>query len=313
MKICWVITDGSAGMENQAWGLGEALGYTVIIKRVQLRYPWLLFAPFIRMGAKWSLKEGSDTLESPFPDLVIVCGRRSVIPALDVKKRSLGNARVIYLQHPHISPKHFDMVICPNHDKLQGENVIRMLGAPHRITEEKLEEGRNKFDFSGYSCPRYGVLLGGPNKVYSFDLKAAVRIGDQLEPLLDVGSLLITPSRRTPPAIVKYFRERFSKYPLAYVWDGLGENPYFALLAWSDVVLLTCDSVSMASEVASSHAPMYFISLPGGSKKFKHFQDQLISLGRARWFKGSADSFEYTPFNVTESITKALLDRGFGA
>ena len=49
-----------------------------------------------------------------------------------------------------------------------------------------------------------------------------------------------------------------------YLWDGEGENPYFGLLGLADFLVVTCDSVNMVSEAASTGKPVYVADLPGG-------------------------------------------------
>ncbi len=258
-KTCWVITDGSAGMENQALGLAEALECAITLKRIRLRQPWLFFAPYFRGLKRFCLHKDSDRLSPPFPDLVLACGRRSTLPALFIKEESKGHTKIVYLQNPKISLSHFDVFICPHHDTLQGPNVIKMLGAPHRITDRQLKEGHEEFSalFSPYKGPRYGVILGGPNKVFKFTSKDAQKIAQDLLTLQEKtkGSLLISPSRRTPPDVIAVFQEVFDQNPNIYLWNRAEKNPYFGILAWSDALLLTVDSVSITSEACATSNP----------------------------------------------------------
>ncbi len=306
-KKCWVITDGSAGMENQALGLGEAMGYNCSIKRIKLKKPWLYVAPYLRIFKKYCMSQQADILTKPWPDLVIACGRRSILPALYVKEQGYNSTKLIYLQDPKISTKHFDIVICPSHDNLQGDNVINMVGAPHRVTEQNLNTGIKDFkdEFSKYKKPKIGVLLGGPNRVYQLDHNTAQDILVKLLELEKQGySLIISPSRRTPKPIVEFFKKSFADNKNIYFWDKVGKNPYFGILALTDILMLTCDSVSMASEAISTDKPVYLLPLPGGSKKFEAFQQSIIKMRRARWYKGKIEQFKIDPFDETEDIAK---------
>ena len=71
----WAITDGRAGMLNQARGLGEAIGLPVDVKTVHPRFPWTLIpvthwpTPFAALGAD------SATLAAPWPRVAIGCTR----------------------------------------------------------------------------------------------------------------------------------------------------------------------------------------------------------------------------------------------
>ncbi len=37
---CWVVTDGSAGMENQCIGLAEAMALDFTVKKIKTKKPW---------------------------------------------------------------------------------------------------------------------------------------------------------------------------------------------------------------------------------------------------------------------------------
>ncbi|MBS0185169.1 MAG: mitochondrial fission ELM1 family protein [Proteobacteria bacterium] len=309
-KTCWVITDGSAGMENQALGLAEALECSITVKRIRLKQFWTLFAPFFRGLKRFCFHKESESLSPPWPDLVLACGRRSVLPALFIKEESKGRSQIVYLQNPKISPKHFDVLICPHHDKVRGKNVIKMLGAPHRVTDFELKQGYQDFAslFSKYKGPRIGVILGGPNKVFNFSIKTVHTI---IEDLLKLqrdsgGSLLISPSRRTPQNVVSLFQETFSHNPNVYIWDRTGKNPYFGLLAWSDALLITIDSVSMTSEACATTKPIFIIRLPGGSKKFSSFHEALIQMKRTQWFNGTFFTTPVPSFNETKQVAQHL-------
>src|SRR3546814_13124599 len=76
---------------------------------------------------------------------------------------------------------------------------------------------------------------------------------------------MVTPSRRTGPDNEAILRARLAGLP-AEIWDGEGENPYFAYLGLADAILVTADSVNMVCEAASTGKPVYVIDLDGGSE-----------------------------------------------
>src|SRR3546814_15726728 len=79
---------------------------------------------------------------------------------------------------------------------------------------------------------------------------------------------MVTPSRRTGPDNEAILRARLAGLP-AEIWDGEGENPYFAYLGLADAILVTADSVNMVCEAASTGKPVYVIALDGSSDKFR--------------------------------------------
>ena len=302
MKL-WVVTDGMPGMQNQALGLAEALGHDITVKKVTTRPPWKYVTPFVRLGLKYSFT--GDPLTPPWPDVVIASGRKSIMPALYVKRASQGKTKVIYIQNPVISPDHFTAVVVPEHDRLKAENVFVTQGALHRVTEARLEAERAKFSpfISEFSAPRIAVILGGTNRTYHFTPDVAYKLGQRLKQLKT--SLLITPSRRTDPKSLAVLSETLQGTK-TYIWDGTGDNPYFAFLAWADAILVTCDSVSMISEARATSKPVYMIQLPGGDAKFKRFHDHWIEKGYVKWFEGDVDFASENPLNEMHTLAQKI-------
>ena len=135
---CWVITDGKPGMENQCVGLAEALGVTPEIKRVSLRPPWRQLSPYLRAFLRFAPASDCAKIAPPWPDLVIASGRQSVPVGLRIRRTSRGRTFLVQIQDPVIDPRHFDMVIVPQHDRVRGDNVFVTTGSMHRVTAAQL-------------------------------------------------------------------------------------------------------------------------------------------------------------------------------
>jgi mitochondrial fission protein ELM1 len=308
MYTCWVITDGRPGMENQALGLAEEVGGTIVIKRVNPRTLWRWVAPYIRFGKKYCLRKDSDPLGPPWPELVIASGRHSILPSLFVKEQSRGKTKLVYVQNPSIALALFDAVVCPLHDQIEGPNVIPTVGSLHRIQPERLEKAKKDFAplFQTLPSPRISILIGGPNKTYTMDREFARTFAHQLLALQKRtgASFLVTPSNRTPPDVIDVLRQELTQD--TYLWDGTGVNPYFALLASADIILVTCDSVCMMTEVCATDKPVYLIPLSGGNTKSRSFHQTLIDRGRVRWWKGEAKVFPVLPFDENAEVGHKL-------
>lgn len=311
---CWILTHdiaafgGMTGFEVQALGVAEALNVTPVVKRVKPCAPYSWLAP-------WGPAAPAEGIAPPWPDLLIASGRQSIPYARMIRRRSGGRTFVVVLQDPRVSPRQFDLVWAPAHDRLQGANVLSTLTSPHRLTREKLAaEARRIEPLVGHlPRPRVAVLLGGTNAVYTFSEDAARRIGAQLAGLTDhhQAGLMVTPSRRTGEAQAHIIAEHLAGKS-AFIWDGTGENPYFGMLGQADAIVVTCDSVNMVGEAASTGKPVYVIELEGGSPKFRRFLDAMYAHGAARPFVGQLESWEYEPLNATHEIADAIL-RGMAA
>lgn len=151
--------------------------------------------------------------------------------------------------------------------------------------------------------------MGGANRSFRFDREVATNIGGQLKKLQETynASLFITPSRRTGPENTEVIRD-ILKNENTYFWDEVGDNPYFALLAWADAILVTADSVCMVSEACCMDKPVYLLPLPGHDPKFQQFHNSLIENGRVSWFTGSVDFSPAQPFNETIIVANQVLD-----
>ncbi|PWC33679.1 mitochondrial fission ELM1 family protein [Azospirillum sp. TSO35-2] len=309
---CWVVSDGKPGMENQCIGLAEALGLTPVIKRVALRTPWRQLTPYFRIGNRFAAGPKGDPVAPPWPDILIGTGRQSIAVSLAVRQQSRGRTFTVQIQDPALSPRHFDLVVVPRHDKLRGDNVLVTRGALHRVTPAILAAAAERFAprLAHLPHPRIAVLIGGDNGVYRLTPTIMGDVAEQLANLTRThgAGLMVTPSRRTGADNEAILRARLSGLP-AEVWDGTGENPYFGYLGLADAVVVTCDSVSMTSEACSTGKPTYVIELDGGSPKFRAFHDGLYQDGITRRFDGSLDQWQHPLLNDTREVADEVLRR----
>ena len=311
---CWVVTDGKAGMESQCLGLAETLGLTPVIKRVSLRTPWRQLTPRLRLFQRHAFAKDSDPLLPPWPDLLIATGRQSVAASLHVREASRREGRgtlTVQLQNPVIDPGHFDLVVTPAHDRLSGANVISTSGALHRVNRIMLAEGADRLapHLAHLPRPYICVLLGGPNNAYRFPERRMKALATGIAGATRAlgGSVLVTPSRRTPPELVALLRQELQDIP-HFVWDGEGENPYFGLLGLADFLIVTADSVNMVSEAVATGKPVYVAELPGGSAKFRRFHRLMREANRSRPFAGELVPFYYAPPNDMEAVVRRVAE-----
>ena len=309
-------------MENQCLGLAEALGMAPVVKRIVARFPWsvlppqLWFAPFSAPGT------GGDMLAPPWPDLLIATGRPTVALSIAIRRASRGRTFTVQIQNPTVDPGRFDLVVAPAHDGLAAENVIATIGALHRITSARLAEDADRFRPRLRHLPRplVAVLIGGSNAQYRMTPAVAERLADDLARLAIVhkAGLLVTPSRRTGKRNEGLIRDKLAGLPVE-IWDGSGENPYFAYLGLADAVVVTGDSVSMVSEACATGKPVYVFDLDGGSKKFRSFHAGLRAKGITRPFSGELSQWTYEPLDdmrrvaeeVRRRMSQAAALRGF--
>jgi len=309
---CWVVSDGSPGMENQVLGLARVMGLNPEIKRVANRIPWRWLPPALWLFPLAAPGDGGDRLAPPWPDILIATGRQSVALSLAVKKESKGATFTVQIQNPGFRRNRFDVVVAPLHDSLQGANVVATRGSIHGITAESLADAARRYGPKTARLPRplVAVLVGGDNKAYRLTPDLVRRLCVQLTALVKTygAGLLITPSRRTGPANEAVLREKLGALG-AEIWDGTGENPYLGYLAVADAIVVTSDSVNMVSEACSTGKPVYVFDLAGGAPKFRQFHERLRAEGLTRPFDGTLDSWRYRPLDDTAQVAAAIKDR----
>lgn len=302
--ICWVVTAGVVGMENQGLGLAAKLNLEPVVKRVKLRTPWKQTAPFLRLGLDYAYAGASDPIAPPWPDLIIASGRASVPACLRARKApaTLGGRRTftVYIQNPVIDPSRFDLVALPRHDGVLGENVITTRGSLHRVTPDLLASEAAKLapTLPPLPSPLITVVLGGSNSVYQLTPREMAPLAFHLAELAKStgGGLLITTSRRTGSENIEILKRALEGVP-HYLWTGEGPNPYYGMLGLADAILVTCDSVNMNSEACATGKPVHVIDLPGGSEKFRLFHQALRDDGMTRPFRGRLESWSYQPLD----------------
>ena len=311
----WAVTEGHIGTENQARGVAEDLVGSgpgaVIVKRIAVRAPWRWLPPALWPAPLMSLGRNGDSLEPPWPDVLISCGRRAAAPNLAVRKRSGGATLSVHIQRPYMPSDRFDLVIAPRHDGLDGANVHVTRAAVHRVTAERLAAGRR--NSAGRADPgRHAVtvLIGGSNRRHRLTAAIAARFGDRLAALCRRRpiDLRLTPSRRTHPAIVRILAEKLAGTG-AEIWDGSGDNPYFDWLAIADTIVVTWDSVSMTSEALATGKPVYVLPLDGASRRIDRFHAGLQADGYTRLFDGALERWDYETPDDTAAAAAAIRAR----
>jgi len=313
---CWVVSNGTAGTENQALGLAKALSRQVAlnihIKHIAVREPWRSLPRTFWPDPFTLLSRSKHLLRPPFPELWIATGRETVPLTIAVKQRC-EDIFTVQTQDPKRPVHLFDMVVSPTHDKLAGDNVFPIIGAPTPLTLETINEAALKLDdrFTQMDGPKLAVLIGGANRTMNMDSSVLHTIISQLEKLQQRGfGLMITTSRRTDEKDVDLIKEQIKGDRVTFFDMRMGNkliNPYPGILGIVDAILVTEDSVNMISEAIISQKPVYTLSLGGKPGKFSIFHQQLRDKNIIRSFEGDIDTWTYEPFIETERAADAIL------
>jgi mitochondrial fission protein ELM1 len=302
----WILCQGLAGLRTQALGLAEAAGLQPVEYELRAHAPWRFLPPDI--WPLWAARHAAGTLPMPHPDILISCGGLAAAVALANRRKSC----LVHIQHPRRSPGQFDLIVAAQHDRLTGANVIVTRTALHRVNAARLATAAAAWapHFAHLPRPLVAVLLGGSNGRFRFGVEEGEALGRQLASMIvqDKVGLAITPSRRTSPAVRAVIQERVATVG-GWMWDMQGANPYFALLALADAIIVTIDSVSMVSEAVATHAPVLLAPLPGRSRRIGAFLEGLRATGRVRDFSGRCDIWPVTPLDDTPAAALEMRRR----
>jgi uncharacterized protein len=328
----WLVSDGRAGITNQTKALAAALAEPErAAKLMHIRSEAYRDDPVILQPKGWrvllppdkwpepelSLKrEQAELLSPPWPDLWIGAGRRSVPFSRLMQEVSEGKTIVVQTQDPRVDLEDFDLVIPPEHDRLQGHNVFPIVGAPVWFARERIEDAHRRFG-GLMKAPGQKVLvsLGGDSRTHRMTEADAELIEQALRTHSNGRKYWISVSRRTP----EHARDRFRKLATeldAVFWEKEerdGPNPYVAFLSLCDVALVTEDSANMLSDPAFFAKPIYILPLTGQSDRFDRLHKSFIARGAARWFDGKLETWTYAPLReaarAADEIVKLLLER----
>lgn len=310
---CWAITDTAAGNQRQALALAERMGMPVRHLVLTPRAPWSWLAPRFAVGGALALPaERRALFAPPWPRLAIGCGRSAALFTRMLRRLSHGQCHTVQILDPRIDPAHWDTVIAPRHDQLDGPNVLVPLGSLNPVDEDWLTDGRDACPgFAELPQPRVGVLLGGPRKQLALGVDYARELVSHLlaRHRREGGSLLALTSRRTPPETLAFFRDALADVP-GLVWSGPddGRNPYPGVLGWADRLVVTPDSVNMLSEACAVGCAVHTHVAAPLPHKLARFHDALRGRGLLHDLDAIADPRQ-PPLRETPAIAAALRGR----
>ena len=307
----WVLASGKVGHEVHCIGIARELGLDPMLKQVAPRALFGALSPFGPIDPRDSARKPGSLLAPPFPDIVFAAGRVTVPYLRHLRRASGGRTFTIFLQDPRTGAGTADLLWVPEHDKLRGENVVVTLTSPHPLRPHVLEAARRNPDprLAALPHPRVAMVLGGPSAHHRFedaDVAALVRIASDLA-AAGCG-VMVTPSRRTPDGLTKALAAALAGKP-AFVWDGTGENPYGAMIALAEAIVVTGDSVNMVGEALVAGVPVQVYEPSGGHPKIAGFIEKLVQAGHVRRWTGGLERWDNPPLDATAVIAGEITRR----
>ena len=301
-----LLTEGMHGMISQVEGLAKALDINFLHHTVELNNFWKVIPPKLTPISQNVYKKIN---QNEF-DIIISCGRKSVIPSIHLK--NVANKKVfnIQIQDPKVNPNYFDFIVAPEHDALDGQNVINTKGAIHYLTEKEINENKDylKSFIKNDERKIWTLILGGPTKYYDYSIKNMKHIFLSIDELLKKHDfqLVVIPSMRTPIKTINYAKECFGD-DHTIIMD-VDKKAYLSVLAIAEKIIVTCDSSSMISEAALTGKPIYIakISPKKNDKRFQRFYNLFRELNITRNLGEEVENWNYQKLDETNRVANII-------
>jgi len=304
-----LLTQGMHGMISQVEGLAKALDLDFIHEKIELNNFWKLFPPKLTPISESVYKK----INHDDFDVIISCGRKSVIPSIHLKKNSNREVINIHIQDPKVNLNHFDFIVAPEHDGIEGKNVISTKGAIHYLTENEISENKDYLNSFIKKDERkiWALIMGGPTKYYDYSTKNMKHIFTALYKLLKKHNfqLVVIPSMRTPINTIHYAREFFGENHT--VIEDVDKKAYLSVLAIAENIVVTCDSSSMISEAALTGKPIYIASIlpKKNDKRFQRFRNLFRELNIIRNLGEEVEIWSYEKLDETNRVANIIKQK----
>ena len=300
-----LLTQGMHGMISQAEGLAKALDLDFTHHTVETNRLWKLFPPKLTPISQSVFKK----INSEDFDVIISCGRKSVIPSIYLKKKSSKKVTSIHIQDPKVNLDNFSYVIVPEHDGLNGKNVFSTKGAIHYLTKEEISNHTNYLKDRLDTKKEYFLLiLGGPTKHYDFSDENVSNIFNLFNDLVKENDLqgIIVPSMRTPKNIIELAKNILGEKSL--VINTVDKKAYLSALSLAKYIAVTCDSTSMISEAALTGKPIYVADIPTkkNDSRVKKFRELFAKLNIIKNLDNKLETWHYEILDETSRVAKEI-------
>ena len=304
-----LLTEGMHGMISQVEGLAKALDIDFTHHKVELNHFWKLIPPNLSpISHSVFQKINHDDF-----DVIISCGRKSVIPSIHLKNTANKKVFNIHIQDPKVDLNHFDFIVAPEHDEIHGQNVISTKGAIHYLTENEISENKDYLNSFIKKDERkiWALIMGGPTKYYDYSTKNMKHIFTALYKLLKKHNfqLVVIPSMRTPINTIHYAREFFGENHT--VIEDVDKKAYLSALAIAENIVVTCDSSSMISEAALTGKPIYIASIlpKKNDKRFQRFRNLFRELNIIRNLGEEVEIWSYEKLDETNRVANIIKQK----
>jgi uncharacterized protein len=256
----WVIPGNRPGDDAQVFALAEELRLPFETRKLVFNWRWWLNGKYMGASAISVRKDLRErTLVPPWPDLIIMVGRRGVPIACWIQKQSGGRTRLVHVGHPRVPPETFDLVFTTRQYLTPTGPSVRLQPlAMSRYREPARPTPEEQAWLQSLPRPHLLFMLGGETRHWqlrpSYAAEIALRLARRAEGA--GGSLIVAGSARTREEVVDEIERRLEE--ARSEWRVVRNDfPHFqVLLQDADLLFPTADSISMISECVIVQKPV---------------------------------------------------------
>ncbi len=264
--VIWLLQGEKIGDNAQTKRVADGLQLPYISKYLVFKAPYNHKKPFFRPSVAYIDPICSDTLSTPWPDVIISTGRRLSMVALWIQKQTGHATKIILVGRPRRFKKRFALMITPVHYSGPPDARILPIRFPLMpIDQQRIAQAVLDWQARLAHLPRplTAVFIGGQTKPFRLDAQVTVELLHQIKQVAREGAVYISTSRRTPAAVVATLKAQLPTNATLFCWSPeVADNPYQALLGTADRFIVTGDSLSMIMEVVQWGKPLAIFALP---------------------------------------------------
>jgi mitochondrial fission protein ELM1 len=328
----WVIPGNRPGDDAQVYALAEELALPFETRT--LRFNWRFWLSGKYQGAspvavEKELRE--KTIVPPWPDLIIIVGRRAVPTALWVQQQNGGRTRLVFVGHPRVPPETFDLVFTTRQYLTPSGPSMRLMPlAMSRYREVPKMTEQERGWLATLPRPRLLLMLGGKTRHWALRPSFVVGIAEKLAKRAANagGSLIIARSARTSEDVLDELETRLENAPCEWrvVRDEFPRFP--VLLTDGDELFPTADSISMISESVITGKPVGIVPIEmnwigrialgpevvaaSPKRDLRRFWNHIIEAKLAGWMDEPIASGTPNPVAAAARDVRSLLESSFG-
>jgi uncharacterized protein len=328
----WVIACDRPGDEAQIYALAEELGLPFESRKLLFRRRLWRNSDFRRTTADTvepTLRE--KTLSPPWPDLLLLVGKRAVPVGRWIKKQSEERTRLVLIGHPRVPAGIFDLVLTTPQYPIPDDEAVRVYPVSmSRYRRPPTAAPGESAWLDALPRPHLLMMLGGSTRHWKLQPKRIGRFASELALRAEQagGSLIVVRSPRTSEVVLDEIGRSLKR--TNGTWRVVrGDFPRFpVLLSDADQLFPTADSVSMISESAITGKPVGIVPvektlagrillgrhvLRGNPKRdLRRFWNHVLERRIAGKIDNPVASHTSNPVIEAAREVRALLEQSFG-